>query len=117
MTEEKRKITQLLGSLRHLRSMIPDEALTSIDAQSISNYNRNTSSTVENTSADISGSQYEELNDFTKRRDELLAEVAKYRDLCGQLRAKLEQYNMFLSGAKGKALNENAQDSLFVARF
>lgn len=110
--EEKRKITQLLGNLRYVRSLIPEETLISIDSQ-----HKSTSSTESNL-PDTPTKNNQELNELEKRRDELLAEVSKYRDLCGQLRARLEQYNMLLSVAHAKnEIHENVQDSLLVTRF
>uniref|UniRef100_A0A1I7RVA6 Mediator of RNA polymerase II transcription subunit 9 n=1 Tax=Bursaphelenchus xylophilus TaxID=6326 RepID=A0A1I7RVA6_BURXY len=109
--EEKRKVTQLLGVLRQVRSLLPEDALRSFDA----NHAKNQLSDLQTPTDPMN---QHDLTEMEQKRDELLAEIAKYRDLCGLLRARLEQYNLLLSSAqKEDAVAASDASESVVTRF
>ncbi|KAI6178513.1 RalA-binding protein 1 [Aphelenchoides besseyi] len=88
ITEEKRNAANLLSRLREIKKSLPPEALEALEKSS-SVYPSNNANEISTLNA-----EYEELDE---QKTKLLAEVAKYRDLCAQLRARLEHYTVILN--------------------
>jgi RalA-binding protein 1 len=106
IAEEKRKIAQLLSRLRELHSKLPPEALENLAAMRREAQQKAEVESV--TSVDCGREE--------ARRDELQDEVIRLRDLCAELRARLEHDTVLLKTSTQPAGDVDA-GSLLVTRF
>lgn len=106
IAEEKRKIAQLLSRLRQLHSQLSPEALQQLAALR-----------QQSRPASAASGEQEECRREEAKRDGQLEEIARLRDLCAELRARLEHDTViFQSIAKAAAAAvEHPQEPLAMA--